>query len=72
MADSVTEQLRRLELRVEILLAQCARLREENQVLRTSQEALVAERASLLEKTATARARVEAMIGRLRAMEQHS
>ncbi|HEX5515764.1 MAG TPA: TIGR02449 family protein [Gammaproteobacteria bacterium] len=72
MADSVTEQLRRLELRVELLLAQCARLREENQVLRASQENLVAERASLLEKTATARARVEAMIGRLRALEQHS
>lgn len=72
MADSVSEQLRRLELRVEILLAQCARLQEENQVLRTSQESLVAERASLLEKTATARARVEAMIGRLRALEQHS
>jgi cell division protein ZapB len=71
VADSVTEQLRRLELRVEALLTQCARLREENQVLRSSQEALVTERASLLEKTETARARIEAMIGRLRAMEQH-
>lgn len=71
MADSITEQLRRLEQRVDALLAQCARLREENQVLRSSQETLVAERASLLDKTETARARIEAMISRLRAMEQH-
>lgn len=71
MADSVAEQLLRLEQRVESLLSQNTRLREENQMLKTSQEHLVAERASLLEKTETARARIEGMISRLKAMEQH-
>lgn len=61
----------RLEQRVESLLRQCARLREENQMLRVSQEHLASERASLLEKTETARSRIEAMISRLKAMEQH-
>lgn len=71
MADSVIEQLLLLEQRVEALLSQNARLREENQMLRISQDQLVAERAALLEKNETARARIEGMISRLKAMEQH-
>ena len=49
----------------------CARLSEENRMLRDSQENLNAERAALLEKNETARSRIEAMISRLKAMEQH-
>ncbi|WP_295443281.1 TIGR02449 family protein [uncultured Thiodictyon sp.] len=55
---------------VERLLQLCQRLHEENASLRTRQEALVAERADLIEKNEQARSRVEAMLSRLRAMEE--
>lgn len=71
MTDSVNEQIALLEQRVEALLRLCDRLRDENRMLRDSQESLNAERAALLEKNETARSRVEAMISRLKAMEQH-
>lgn len=71
MADSVTEQIIQLEQRVERLMRLCEQLRDENRVLRESQEAINAERAALLEKNETARSRIEAMIGRLKAMEHH-
>jgi len=59
----------RLEDRVEELLRACAELKEENSSLRDRQDHLVAERAELIEKTELARTRVEAMISRLKAME---
>lgn len=71
MPDSVTEQIALLESRVEALLGLCQRLQEENRILRDSQENLNVERAALLEKNETARSRIEAMISRLKAMEQH-
>lgn len=71
VADTITEQILRLEHRIELLLTQCARLREENRMLRASQESLNTERAGLLEKNELARSRIEAMISRLKAMEQH-
>jgi cell division protein ZapB len=61
--------LRKLEVRVEELIRACAFLKEENKSLRLRQDSLVAERATLIEKTELARARVEAMISRLKAME---
>ena len=57
--------------RVDQLLAVCARLQDENRNLRQSQETLTAERANLLSKNEQARSRIEAMIARLRALEQH-
>jgi len=62
--------LQRLEHQVEELIQGCQRLREENQTLRQRQDALVAERAELIDKTEQARARVEAMIERLKTMEE--
>ena len=47
-----------------------ARLKDENASLRARQESLVSERAELIEKTELARNRVEAMISRLKAMEE--
>jgi cell division protein ZapB len=70
VTDSVTEHIGKLEQRVERLIALCDQLRDENRVLLQSQESLNAERAALLEKNDTARARIEAMIGRLKALEQ--
>ncbi len=49
----------------------CKQLQEENKSLRQRQDSLIAERATLLQKNEQVRARVEAMIGRLKAMEQN-
>lgn len=62
--------LNKLEFRVSELIQVCERLKEENRSLRSQHDALVNERASLIEKNEQVRARVEAMIGRLRAMER--
>lgn len=59
-----------LEHRIEELVNACAQLADENQVLRMEQATLISERASLLEKNALARSRIEAMITRLKAMEE--
>ena len=69
--QSVTEQeLQKLEVRLEELVNTIARLKEENRSLRNQQDSLVSERAALIEKNEMARTRVEAMINRLKAMEQ--
>ena len=62
--------LKMLERRVDELIQRLNAVNSENQSLRESQSALIAERARLIEKTELARTRVEAMIGRLKAMEQ--
>ena len=49
-----------------------ARLLDENRSLRASQEQLVGERAALLSKNEQARSRVEAMILRLKSLEQNA
>jgi cell division protein ZapB len=65
-------ELRRLEERVDALVRVCDQLQDENKSLRQRQDVLTAERATLLQKNEQVRARVEAMIGRLKAMEQGS
>ncbi len=62
-------ELRKLETRLDELVATCARLKEENRSLRQRQESLIGERATLLQKNEQVRARVEGMITRLKAME---
>jgi cell division protein ZapB len=62
-------ELRRLEKTVDELLAQVAQLREENRALRQRQDSLSSERSTLLQKNEQVRARVEAMIGRLKMLE---
>ncbi|MEJ2310090.1 MAG: TIGR02449 family protein [Gammaproteobacteria bacterium] len=69
MAD---KELSMLEARINELIDACTHLKEENKTLRASQETLVSERASLIEKTEMARNRVEAMISRLKSLEDHS
>ncbi len=69
--QSVTEQeLLKLEARLEELVNTITRLKEENRSLRNQQDTMVTERAGLIEKSELARTRVEAMINRLKAMEQ--
>ncbi len=62
-------ELRRLEKRVDELVLAMAHLKDENRSLRTRQDTLSAERSALLQKNEQVRARVEAMIGRLKSME---
>lgn len=61
-----------LEQQIERLLDRTRQLQSENRSLRESQAALLAERSGLIEKTEQARARVEAIIGRLKEMEVES
>ncbi len=65
-------ELKRLEQRVDALVRVCDQLQDENKSLKQRQDTLTAERANLLQKNEQVRARVEAMIGRLKAMEQGS
>ena len=55
--------------RLDELVGVVAQLKEENRALRQRQDTLSAERATLMQKNEQVRARVEAMIGRLKAME---
>ncbi len=62
-------ELKRLEGRLDELVDVVKQLKEENQSLKQRQDLLMSERATLLQKNEQVRARVEAMIGRLKAME---
>jgi len=59
----------RLETRLEELLITVEALKEENRALRQRQESLAAERSVFAQRNDQVRARVEAMIGRLKTME---
>jgi len=61
--------LKKLESRVDDLIKAVDRLQQENKTLRDSQTNLMSERNQLVEKTELARTRVEAMIEKLKAME---
>lgn len=66
------QELNTLERRIDQLIRTVERLADENRSLRKTQAALMAERSQLIEKTEVARSRVEAMISRLKGMEQES
>jgi cell division protein ZapB len=69
--DMLTE-MREIGGQLDRLLELCQRLSEENRSLRVSQEQLSAERANLMAKNEQARSRVEAMIARLRSLENNA
>ncbi len=68
--EQTDKDLQRLEKQLRTLLGQIQKLREENHSLHTRQNSLVAERASLVAKNDEARTKVEAMINRLKGLEQ--
>jgi len=70
--SAVDAELKRLERRIDELVATIGQVKEENRALRQRQETLMSERANLLQKNEQVRGRVEAMIGRLKAMEHGS
>lgn len=65
-------QLQSLATRVDELAERSRRVGDENRSLRHQQEQLAGERAALLAKNEQARTRVEAMIARLKSLEQHT
>ena len=64
------QELKKLETRVAELAAACGKLGGENHSLRERLESLTAERATLLAKNDEVRGRVEAMISRLKSLEE--
>jgi cell division protein ZapB len=65
-------ELRQLLVRIDALATQLHRAQEENRSLRQQQEQMANERVQLLAKQEQARTRVEAMISRLKSLEQHT
>ena len=70
-SDQGKRDIREIAQRVDQLIALAQRLSEDNRSLRHSQEQLMSERANLLAKNEQARSRVEAMINRLKSLEQN-
>jgi len=70
--QNFAQELGRLEKRLDELVVICSQLKEENRSLKDRQDSLIADRATLLQKNEQVRARVEAMISRLKAMETGS
>lgn len=65
-----TPELAELEQRVDELIELAALLSRENRALKAQQQTWSTERAKLIEKNELAKSRVEAMISRLKALEQ--
>jgi cell division protein ZapB len=68
--ENQSVDIKDLEEKLEELIQRYTDVKSENTTLKTKQDALVKERAKLVEKTNLARTRVEAMISRLKNMEQ--
>ncbi len=65
-----SDEIRNLEGRIDQLIAICQHLKLENHSLKSKHKDLVDEHTRLVEKTRLARARIEGMIGRLKALER--
>lgn len=61
----------RFSNKVDQLIAYCEKLESDNSDLRAAHEQLHGERSTLLQKNDLAKNKIEAMIGRLRALEQN-
>jgi cell division protein ZapB len=70
--DEMLALLRGLNARIDALSERARQLAAENRGLRLQQEQLANDRAQLIAKNEQARSRVEAMIARLKSLEQHT
>jgi len=70
--NDALSQVEQLSARLDKLQELVRRLADENRSLRQGQEQLAAERAQLLNKNELARSRVEAMINRLKSLENNA
>ena len=66
------DELRSLSRRLDQVIQQARMQGDENRSLRLQHDHLNGERLQLLQKNEQARSRVEAMIARLKALEQHT
>jgi cell division protein ZapB len=66
------QQIKALEQKMDELIHLCDRLNDENKSLKANEHFLLNERSRLIEKNEEARLKVEAMITRLKALEQNS
>lgn len=64
------QHLKQLEGKIDELIGFCAHLQRENETLREREARLLRERTLLIEKTQSARARVETMVERLKALQE--
>ncbi|OEY65672.1 TIGR02449 family protein [Marinobacter sp. X15-166B] len=64
-------ELQALADKLDRLIAHCQKLERDNAAFRGLQDDWVRERAQLIQKNDLAKSKIEAMIGRLRALEQH-
>jgi len=67
--QTIEQDIKCLETRIDDLVHVCTKLTEENTSLKDQQNNLIHERARLIEKNETARTRVEEILNRLRGME---
>lgn len=66
------QQFEVLESKIDELVKVCDQLFDENRALKANESFLLGERSRLLEKNEEARVKVEAMIGRLKTLEQNT
>ncbi len=64
------KNLKSLEAKIDELIAFSAHLRQENEALKKRESGLMKERTQLIEKTNLARQRVEAMISKLKNLQE--
>ena len=62
--------LDRLERQIDMLIQQCRQLRVENESLHEKERRLLSERAQLMDQNIKARDKLEAVISRLKSMEE--
>jgi cell division protein ZapB len=72
MNDNASITLQKLENKLDQLLQLCEGLSLENRSLKTREADLLLERTRLMEKNEIARSRVEAMIHRLKSLEEEA
>lgn len=66
------QNFKALETKIDELIRICDQLNEENRSLKNKEAAWLSERSKLVENNEQARQKVEAMISRLKALEQTS
>lgn len=70
--EMTDDQFNTLDEKITALIALCAAMKQENQLLRARQHNWQTERQQLLENNRQAKARLESLLTRLRSMEQSS
>ncbi|MCW8886577.1 MAG: TIGR02449 family protein [Motiliproteus sp.] len=64
------QNLQQLEQQIDLLIGRCQQLQQQNQLLQRRENSWKTERAKLIQSRDSVQAKVEAMITRLKAMEQ--